>query len=95
MPTENKNGLKVTLVIGAIFASFWYGRESGIPAQTREVHAAICALQHDIELRHEEGQKFIIKNPDGIPGIPASVIKNGLKNQESTLKAFADSGLTC
>jgi hypothetical protein len=45
---------------------------------------ALCALRDDIDLRIESSTKFLAEHPQGIPGIPASLIRQGLVNSKRT-----------
>ena len=55
--------------------------------------AALCALRGDLERRVASSRAFLAEHPDGIPGISAKVIRDGLRNQESTIRAL--SGIDC
>ena len=54
---------------------------------------ALCALRSDLERRVASSRAFLAEHPDGIPGISAKVIRDGLRNQESTIRAL--SGIDC
>lgn len=54
---------------------------------------ALCTLRADLEKRVETSKDFLIENPEGIPGITAKAIRDGIKNQERTVAAL--SGLSC
>jgi len=54
---------------------------------------ALCALREDLEKRVASSKDFLIENPGGIAGIPAKTIRDGIKNQERTIKAL--DGLSC
>jgi hypothetical protein len=54
-----------------------------------EAHDGLCALKQDLIVRVESSRDFLVEHPKGIPGIPASVIRNGIKNQEATLRSLA------
>jgi hypothetical protein len=56
----------------------------------QEARDALCIFRADLERRYRDGQKFLRENPEGIPGIDASVIRNSLKNQKATIKSLAD-----
>jgi hypothetical protein len=51
--------------------------------------AALCALRSDLERRIASSQAFLREHPDGIPGIPARTIRDGIKNQERTIRALS------
>ena len=54
---------------------------------------ALCSFKSDLRVRLEVAEEFLEDHPKGIPGIPASVIEDGIRNQEVTLKALEP--LTC
>ena len=54
---------------------------------------ALCALRADLEKRVESSQQFLIDHPDGIAGIPARTIREGIENQRRTIDALGD--LSC
>lgn len=66
---------------------------SDLTRDGQEAHDAICALRADVDRRRQASLQFLSENPRGIPGIPASVIRNGITNQEATLEALG--GLEC
>ena len=55
--------------------------------------AALCALRSDLERRVTSSRAFLAEHPRGIPGISAKVIRDGVRNQESTIRAL--SGIDC
>ena len=55
--------------------------------------AALCALRTDLERRVASSRAFLAEHPDGIPGISAKVIRDGIVNQQSTISAL--SGIDC
>lgn len=89
-------GLLVVL-IGAV----WWNQNRGLKAVARETHGALCALQNDIQLRRDASVEYLEENPRGVVSpvtgaviISAAQIRQGIANQESTLKALA-SELDC
>jgi len=54
-----------------------------------ETHEAICALTADLETRTEGTRNFLTQHPRGIPGIPASTLRESLHNQERTIDALS------
>jgi hypothetical protein len=54
-----------------------------------ETHEAICALTADLESRTEGTRVFLADHPRGIPGIPASALRESLHNQERTIAALS------
>lgn len=54
-----------------------------------ETHEAICALTADLEVRTEGTRRFLNDHPNGIPGIPASTLRESLQNQERTIDALS------
>jgi len=54
-----------------------------------ETHEAVCALTADLESRTEGTRLFLKDHPHGIPGIPASSLRESLHNQERTIDALS------
>jgi hypothetical protein len=50
--------------------------------------ASLCALKGDLERRVESSQQFLIDHPNGIPGISAKQIKDGIDNQKRTIRSL-------
>jgi hypothetical protein len=54
-----------------------------------ETHEAICALTADLEIRTDSTRRFLAQHPKGIPGIPATTLRESLQNQERTIDALS------
>jgi hypothetical protein len=62
-------------------------------SNSSDTNHALCALRGDLEKRVESSRTFLIEHPEGIPGIPAQTIRQGLVNQQHTIQAL--SSLSC
>jgi hypothetical protein len=51
--------------------------------------AGLCALKLDLAVRVASSEEFLRQHPEGIPGVPVSVIRSGIVNQRHTLDALA------
>lgn len=60
----------------------------------QESHKAICALVADYHKRIVDGEQFIKAHPNGIPGIPGSIILNSIQNEKRTAKIL-DRAVKC
>ena len=49
---------------------------------------ALCSFKTDIERQVKASEKFLKDHPDGIPGIPAPLIKQGIDNRKQTLASL-------
>jgi hypothetical protein len=58
-----------------------------------ETNNALCTLRGDLEQRVATTKKFLAHNPEGLPGLPAKVLRTSIANQESTIDAL--SNLNC
>jgi len=58
--------------------------------EIQESHDALCVLRDDLERRVANSRAFLEEHPDGIPGIPAKTIRDGIRNQERTIEALDD-----
>jgi hypothetical protein len=45
---------------------------------------ALCSLRYDLDLRITASQAFLAEHPNGVPGIPLSVIQQSLGNSIRT-----------
>lgn len=57
---------------------------------TSRIHLALCALRSDLDRRADSGERevrrsraFLAAHPDGIPGIPASLIRQGIRDKQN------------
>jgi hypothetical protein len=76
------------VVVTAVAFGTLFVQSRNLAAQGNDAHQAICALRTDLEQRVENAQTFLLTHPQGIPGIPVSVIRNGLTNQQKTIDAL-------
>lgn len=60
-----------------------------LAVEGKKAHDALCALNNELRASVGVSRAFLIHNPDGIPGIPASVIRQGIKNQQKAVDAVA------
>lgn len=59
-----------------------------LAAQGREARQGLCALKNDLKVRANASRAFLRTHPNGIPGIPADVLRQSIRNQEATLRAL-------
>lgn len=57
--------------------------------QNAKALAALCALKADLERRIKTTRKFLEQHPHGIPGIPASTLRQSLNGQRKTVNAIS------
>lgn len=72
-------------IIGATVIWTWNGSDNN--------RQALCALRLDLERRVESSKTFLRDHPEGIAGISAKTIQDGIDNQERTIAALG--GLDC
>lgn len=58
-----------------------------------QANRALCALRGDLDRRIEQSKGFLVEHPEGVAGVSAKVIQDGITNQTRTVKAL--SGLSC
>ena len=82
--------LITTLVVTAVFIfGAWQTLENRELARDGdEAHDALCVLKLDLERRVGTSRQFLKDNPQGIPGIPPQVIRNGIRNQQATIDSL-------
>lgn len=49
---------------------------------------ALCVLRDDLQRRVKSSTDFLATHPNGIPGIPAKTIRDGLANQQRTITSL-------
>lgn len=54
---------------------------------------SLCSLRGDLAQRVDTSARFLADHPQGIPGVPASVIRDNIANQQRTVHALR--GLNC
>ena len=54
---------------------------------------ALCALRLDLERRVAASEQFLREHPNGVAEIPAKTIRDGITNQQRTIKALSQ--LSC
>jgi len=54
-----------------------------------ETHTALCTFVADLQTRHDVGQEFLKKHPQGIEGISRADIRRSLEAQRATLRALS------
>jgi len=68
------------VAVGLVAAMSWS------TAQTSQ--DALCALRSDLEARVATSLEFLAEHPEGVAGIPAKTIKDGINNQRRTISAL-------
>lgn len=76
------------IVVFTILVAFAISQNRKLGEQGREAHDALCVFKGDIEQRAQASRDFLADNPDGLPGIPASVIRTSLANQQKTVDSL-------
>jgi hypothetical protein len=86
--------LFAALIIMGSFG-FWDAlqRRNDLQHVADQTIGALCTFRADLSARYKDGIVFLEEHPDGIPGIPAAVIRQSVQNQHDTLDAL--SGLPC
>lgn len=59
----------------------------------RNTTESLCTLRTDLRLRVDSSIEFLKEHPQGIPGIPAKTILDGIQNQRKSIIAL--NGLNC
>lgn len=52
--------------------------------------SALCTLRIELERKVARSTEFLIKNPNGVPGIPAATIRAGIDSETKTIEALGD-----
>lgn len=85
----------LVFVISIMAVVVWQSSTVGRNAERLEevatqTHDTLCAFKRDLEVRYDNGAKFLKENPEGIPGISAAEIQRSLSNQKSTLESLSN-----
>jgi len=75
------------LVLVLVIAFSLYSQEGQIK-RNEQARVALCALRQDLDLRIASSSDFLVTHPQGIPGIPASLIRQSLTNSVRTRKSL-------
>lgn len=82
---RHREALAEVFLFCAFFGLGWgYWQLRQITTENSKARVALCTLRHDLDLRITASQDFLNKNPNGISGIPASVIRQSLANSRRT-----------
>lgn len=49
---------------------------------------ALCSLRRNIQRQIAASEEFLVKNPNGIAGVPAKLIQDGIDRQKVTVKSL-------
>jgi hypothetical protein len=90
----------VVFAITVMGIMLWQSYRMGETAEKVEniavtTHNSLCALQEDVQIRHDNNVLFLESNPQGIPGITPAMIQEAIDGYASTLNALAAGGLSC
>lgn len=83
---------RAVLIAYAFIALLFIVAVVGFLANRRAVDS-LCTLRSDLQTRVTASQKFLDQHPNGIAGIPPKAIRDGIANQQRTIKALQ--GLSC
>jgi hypothetical protein len=80
--------LQAALVFAFIFFAIGFGYYGVVTSRNTTARLALCALRHDKQHELETSVQFLRDHPHGIRGIPAALIRDGIRNSKRTLKAL-------
>lgn len=81
--------LTIVIVCASIVIIWMYIQNRHRSQQGQEAHTALCVFKEDLRKRMLFAEDFLKDNPNGIPGIRASVLRTSIANQKATLKSLA------
>lgn len=68
---------------------FWmYIQNRDRSNEGKQAKEAFCIFKHDLIIRARTTEAFLKENPKGIPGIPVSVLRTSLANQQATINSL-------
>lgn len=81
------------LLVGLVILLVQVDTNRRLSREGRQAHGALCVFKADLARRAAGGRDFLAAHPNGIPGIPAGVIRASVINQQATLDSLKS--LTC
>lgn len=84
--------IAVTIVLVALVVFVWQdssNKRAELARIASSTNHALCTLRGDLARRVQDSRTFLKEHPEGIPGIPAAAIKQGIDNQQQTIDALA------
>lgn len=93
---RERHTLKFLVTLGVVGAVALFGGGYRLALQTsdnKQTTRALCALKDDVKRRAQSSRDYLTAHPNGAPGIPAKVIRDGIVNQQRTVDALR--GLKC
>jgi len=72
----------VVIVIGG--AGIWINHQ-----QSSETHNALCTLYDDLKTRVNGTKDYLLRHPNGFPGISSATLVKSIHDQEQTLDALS------
>lgn len=83
-------GMYVILIaVGTFFYFELTDLATSTAITTTTQNQALCTLRADLQQRVDSSLKFLRHHPEGFAGIPPSTIKEGIENQQRTIKALS------
>lgn len=81
----------VVLVAFLVLAVMGYAirQNRELAREGEAANTALCALRVDLDQRVASSRAFLRENPEGIPGIPPKLIRDGIANQQRTIATLA------
>jgi hypothetical protein len=83
-----KHALRLLLVATVVLYLALFGVAYVVYRNGDTNRAALCALRWDLEKRVAGTQQLLIDHPEGLAGIPAQTLKDGITNQQRTIEAL-------
>lgn len=84
----------LTMMGVVVFLAYQQGSAARhVQTEVQQLHGAVCALRADVTQRRNTSVNFLERNPEGIPGLPASEIQTSIDNYNRTISAL--SGVRC
>jgi hypothetical protein len=68
------------VALGLVYAQVADNQRAGLKA--------LCTFRDDLQSRADQSKAFLITHPAGVAGISASVIRQGIVNQERTIRSL-------
>lgn len=92
-PSKTAQGIRRTLYIliaaTVVLYLFAAGLTIFVWSQSAKNTDALCSIRRDAEKRVEQGNQFLIDNPNGIPGISPKLLQQNVDNAQHTVNSLS------
>lgn len=79
----------LSMMLLTMWNTYRLGQQSReLRAVAVETRDSLCAFKFNLQTTQRDAKDFLVENPDGIPGISAATIEQGIANRQNTLDSL-------